>query len=333
MTIRIGINGFGRIGRSMFRAALHDPLFADLEIVAINDPAAPEILAHLLKYDSVMGPLPRPLELAGSVMRVGGRATQFHALADPGEIPWHRHGVDFVVESSGRFASLEMAGRHLQGGARRVVITAPAKGEVKTMVMGINEDEYDPARDRVVSNASCTTNCLAPVARVILDRFGLRRGLISTVHAYTNDQRLLDSPHNDLRRARAAATSIIPTTTGAAAAIGLVIPELAGRFDGISVRVPTANVSLMDVVMEVERDCSTDEVNQALQEAQSRYLGFTMEPLVSSDFRDDVRSSIVDGLSTRVIASTVKVMSWYNNEWGYAHRLLDLILHMQSQEI
>ncbi|MBF0127387.1 MAG: type I glyceraldehyde-3-phosphate dehydrogenase [Magnetococcales bacterium] len=333
MTIRIGINGFGRIGRSIFRAAKADPIFSDMKIVAVNDPATPEILAHLLRYDSVMGPMKNRMAMAGNLLEVDGQQTAFHTEPEPGLVPWHRHGVEFVVESSGRFANLDAASRHLQGGARRVVITAPAKGEAKTIVMGINEDEYDPGRDRVVSNASCTTHCLAPVARVILDRFGLRRGLISTIHSYTNDQRLLDSPHNDLRRARAAGLSIIPTTTGAAAAIGLVIPELTGRFDGMSVRVPTANVSLVDVVMEVERPCTTDSVNQALQESVNRYMGFTMEPLVSTDYREDTRSSIVDGLSTRVIETTVKVMSWYNNEWGYANRVLDLIRHMHLMEL
>lgn len=333
MTIRIGINGFGRIGRSIFRAAKRDPLFAKMQIVAINDPATPDILAHLLKYDSIMGIMNAPMEINGHTLTVEGVATHFTAEPEPRTIPWHRHGVNYVIEASGRFANLAAASGHLKGGTRRVIISAPAKGEAKTIVMGINEDEYDPQRDRVVSTASCTTNCLAPVVRVILDNFGIHRGLLTTIHSYTNDQRLLDSPHNDLRRARAAGLSIIPTTTGAAAAIGLVIPELTGRFDGISVRVPTANVSLVDVVMEVARPCTTDDVNLALQQSVNRYMGFTQEPLVSCDFLTDARSSIVDGLSTRAIDTTVKVMSWYNNEWSYANRVLDLIRHMHSVEI
>ncbi|MBF0342440.1 MAG: type I glyceraldehyde-3-phosphate dehydrogenase, partial [Magnetococcales bacterium] len=280
-----------------------------------------------------MGPWKGQVAVSGNTLNVDGRETVFLSVPEPGAIPWHRHGVEYVVESTGRFANLAAASGHLQGGARRVVISAPAKGEVRTLVMGINEEEYDPAVDRVVSNASCTTNCLAPVVRVILDHFGVKRGLLTTIHSYTGDQRLLDAPHNDLRRARSAATSIIPTTTGAAAAIGLVIPELTGRFDGMSVRVPVANVSLVDMVMEVERPCTTDAVNEVLQAAQNRYLGFSMLPLVSSDYRDDPRSSIVDGLSTRVIESTVKVLSWYNNEWGYANRVLDLIRHMRALEI
>ncbi|MBF0215168.1 MAG: type I glyceraldehyde-3-phosphate dehydrogenase [Magnetococcales bacterium] len=333
MTIRIGINGFGRIGRAICRAALSDPLFTDLQIVAINDLSTPEILTHLFQYDSFMGPWKGAVAVHGNLLTVNGHSIHLIAESEPGSIPWHRYGVDYVVESSGRFTTLAGASSHLKGGARRVIISAPAKGEVKTLVMGINEDEYDPDRDRVVSNASCTTNCLAPVVRVILDHFGVQRGLLTTIHSYTADQRLLDAPHNDLRRARSAATSIIPTTTGAAAAIGQVIPELVGRFDGMSVRVPVANVSLVDMVMEVERSCTTDAVNEALCAAQSRYMGFTMAPLVSSDYREDPRSSIVDGLSTRVIDTTVKVLSWYNNEWSYAHRVLDLVRHMEAMEL
>ncbi|MBF0272278.1 MAG: type I glyceraldehyde-3-phosphate dehydrogenase [Magnetococcales bacterium] len=333
MTIRIGINGFGRIGRAIFRAAMSDPLFDDLRIVAVNDLSTPEILTHLFQYDSFMGPWKGQVNVSGTTLTVDGRQTTLMAEPEPGAIPWHRHGADYVIESTGRFANLAAASAHLKGGARRVVISAPAKGEVKTLVMGINEDEYDPDQDRVVSNASCTTNCLAPVVRVILDHFGVRRGLLTTIHSYTADQRLLDAPHNDLRRARSAATSLIPTTTGAAAAIGLVIPELSGRFDGLSVRVPVANVSLVDMVMEVERPSNTDAVNEALRASQSRYMGFSTDPLVSSDYREDPRSSIVDGLSTRVIESTVKVLSWYNNEWSYAHRVLDLIRHMRTMEL
>ncbi|NGZ06844.1 MAG: type I glyceraldehyde-3-phosphate dehydrogenase [Magnetococcales bacterium] len=333
MTIRIGINGFGRIGRSLFRAALSDPLFQDLRIVAVNDLSTPEILTHLFQYDSFIGPWKGAVTLQGACMRVGEQNTTFLSEPEPGSIPWHRHGAEYIVESTGRFTSLATASAHLKNGARRVIVSAPAKGEVKTIVIGINEDEYDPDRDRVVSNASCTTHCLAPVARTILDHFGLRRGLLTTIHSYTADQRLLDAPHNDLRRARSAATSLIPTTTGAAAAVGLVIPELQGRFDGMSVRVPVANVSIADMVMEVEHPCTTDRVNEVLQAAQNRYFGFSMAPLVSCDYREDARSSIVDGLSTRVIDTTVKVLSWYNNEWSYAHRVLDLIRHMHALDL
>ncbi|MBF0165857.1 MAG: aldehyde dehydrogenase, partial [Magnetococcales bacterium] len=257
MTIRIGINGFGRIGRAIFRASLSDPAFQDLQVVAINDLSTPEILAHLFRFDSYIGPWKGACSLHGSTLTLDHHSCQFLSEPQPAAIPWHRYGVDVVIESTGRFANLADASSHLRGGARRVIISAPAKGEVKTVVMGINEDEYDPDRDRVVSNASCTTHCLAHPARLILDHFGIRRGLLTTIHSYTADQRLLDAPHNDLRRARSAATSIIPTTTGAAAAIGLVIPELSGRFDGMSVRVPVANVSLVDMVVEVEKSTTT----------------------------------------------------------------------------
>ncbi|MEO5345817.1 MAG: aldehyde dehydrogenase [Magnetococcus sp. YQC-9] len=333
MSIRIGINGFGRIGRAIFRASLSDPLYQDLHIVAINDLSAPEILTHLFRFDSFIGPWKGESCLQGNVLALANRSCHFLSEPQPGAIPWHRHEVDVVIESTGRFANLNDASSHLRGGARRVVISAPAKGEAKTLVMGINEHEYDPDRDRVVSNASCTTHCLAHPARVILDHFGIRRGLLTTIHSYTADQRLLDAPHNDLRRARSAATSIIPTTTGAAAAIGLVIPELAGCFDGMSVRVPVANVSLVDMVLEVEKSTTTDALNEVLQAAQTRYMGFSNLPLVSSDYREESRSGVVDGLSTRVIDTTVKVLTWYNNEWAYAHRVLDLILHMHSMEI
>ncbi len=333
MTIRVGINGFGRIGRSIFRAANRDPLFQDIAIQAINDPAPKKTLIHLLRYDSVMGPLRRSFEETDEGMAVGGHAIRMTGERDPGAIAWGDAGVDYVIEATGRFAKRDLAEAHLKGGARRVVITAPAKGEVKTFVMGVNEDEYDPEQHTVVSNASCTTNCLAPMARVVMDRFGIERGLMTTIHAYTGDQNLVDLPHNDLRRARAAGLSMIPTKTGAAAAIGLVIPELKGRFDGLAVRVPTANVSMVDAVMEVERACTVEEVNQAFQESVNRYLGYEAEPLVSIDYQGDPRSSIVDADSTRVIGNTVKVMSWYDNEWAYANRVLDLIRHMDGMEI
>lgn len=333
MTIRIGINGFGRIGRNIFRAIREDEAFADMEIVAVNDLTQTETLAHLLKYDSIMGRFNAEVEVTKTGLIVDGKDVAFSRFKDPAEIPWSDQDVDYVLESTGLFRDHDLASGHLKGGVRRVIISAPAKGDVKTIVMGVNEDEYDPNKHQVVSNASCTTNCLAPVAKVILDRFGIKRGLMTTIHAYTNDQRLLDFPHSDLRRARAAAMSMIPTRTGAAAAVSLVIPALAGKFDGLAVRVPTPNVSLVDVVMEVETETTVSEVNQALQESANRYLGYSDEPLVSIDFQGDPHSSFVDGSSTRVLGTSVKVMSWYDNEWGYSNRMLDLINHMQSQEI
>ncbi len=331
MTIRIGINGFGRIGRNMFRAIGADPLFRDIEVVAINDLTDNQTLAHLLKYDSIMGVSPREIVADDQGITVDGRHIVVTSHRSPADIPWGDLGVDYVAECTGIFRDADAAGTHIDAGAKKVVISAPAKGNVKTFVMGVNEDEYDPTTHHVVSNASCTTNCLAPVAKVILDRFGIKRGLMTTVHSYTGDQRLLDFPHSDLRRARAAALSMIPTQTGAAAAVSLVIPELKGKFDGLAVRVPTPTVSLVDAVMEVEQETTVPEVNQALQEAANRYLGYTDLPLVSIDFQGDPHSSIVDGPSTKVIGSTVKVMSWYDNEWGYANRMLDLILHMESR--
>jgi glyceraldehyde 3-phosphate dehydrogenase len=264
---------------------------------------------------------------------IGEHQVKIFNHRDPADIPWGDLGVDYVIESTGFFTDADTAGAHLAGGAKKVVISAPAKGEVKTIVMGVNEDEYDTAAHHIVSNASCTTNCLAPVVKVILDRFGIKSGLMTTVHAYTNDQRLLDFPHSDLRRARAAAMSMIPTRTGAAAAVSLVLPELKGKFDGLAIRVPTPNVSVVDVVMEVERETTVSEVNQALQQESNRYLGFSDEPLVSIDYKGNPHSSVVDGMSTKVIGSSVKVLSWYDNEWGYSNRVLDLILHMESQKL
>lgn len=333
MTIRIGINGFGRIGRNIFRAIRQDQAFADMEIVAVNDLTQLATSAHLLKYDSVMGRFDGVVSASDNGLIVDGREVVFTRFKDPEEIPWSDYGVEYVIEATGLFTQYELAAGHLKGGVRRVIISAPAKGEVKTIVMGVNEDEYNPNKHTIVSNASCTTNCLAPVAKVILDRFGITRGLMTTIHAYTNDQRLLDFPHSDLRRARAAALSMIPTKTGAAAAVALVIPALAGKFDGLAVRVPTPNVSMVDVVMEVEKETSASEVNQALQDAANRYLGYTDEPLVSIDFQGDPHSSYVDGSCTRVLGKSVKIMSWYDNEWGYSNRMLDLINHMQAQEL
>ncbi len=332
MAIRIGINGFGRIGRNIFRAIDKDPLFADIEVVAINDLTNNATLAHLLKYDSIMGVYDKSVTSTEDGIVVNGRQVKIFNHRNPAEIPWGALGVEYVVESTGLFTDGEKAAMHLEAGAKKVVISAPAKGKVKTIVMGVNEDEYNPTEDHIISNASCTTNCLAPMVKVILDRFGIKTGLMTTVHSYTNDQCILDFPHSDLRRARAGALSMIPTKTGAAAAVSLVIPELKGKFDGLAVRVPTPNVSLVDAVMEVEKPTTVPEVNQALKEAANRYLGYSEEPLVSIDYQGNPHSSVVDALSTKVIGTSVKVLSWYDNEWGYSNRVLDLILMMESQK-
>jgi glyceraldehyde 3-phosphate dehydrogenase len=333
MTIKVGINGFGRIGRSIFRALTKDATFADIEVQAINDLTNNDTLAHLLKYDSVMGVFEKDVSASEDGIIVDGKAITIFNHRDPVDIPWADLGVDYVIESTGLFTDSEKARAHIEAGAKKVIISAPTKGDIKTIVMGVNEHEYDPSQHHIVSNASCTTNCLAPFAKVILDRFGLKKGLMTTVHAYTNDQRILDFPHSDLRRARAAAVSMIPTKTGAAAAVSLVIPELKGKFDGLAVRVPTPNVSLVDAVMEVEQETTISEVNQALQDGANRFLGFSDEPLVSIDYQGNPHSSIVDGMSTKVINGTmVKILSWYDNEWGYSNRVLDLILLMESQK-
>jgi glyceraldehyde 3-phosphate dehydrogenase len=330
MTIKVGINGFGRIGRSIFRASGMDEAFADIEIVGINDLTDNKTLAHLLKYDSVMGIYDKQVEADERGIIVAGRHIEIFNHREPSDIPWSDLGVEYVIESTGRFTDKDKAQAHIEAGAKKVVISAPAKGDIKTIVMGVNEDEYDPTEHHVVSNASCTTNCLAPMVRVILDRFGIKHGLMNTIHAYTNDQRILDFPHTDLRRARAAALSMIPTKTGAAAALSLVIPEMKGKFDGLSVRVPTPNVSLVDAVMEVEKETTVPEINQALKEEVSRYLGYSEEPLVSIDYQGNPHSSVIDADSTKVIDGTlVKVLAWYDNEWGYSNRVLDLILHME----
>ncbi|HHL34849.1 MAG TPA: type I glyceraldehyde-3-phosphate dehydrogenase [Desulfobulbaceae bacterium] len=332
MSIKIGINGFGRIGRNIFRAQAEDETFADIEIVGINDLTDIGTIAHLLKYDSVMGTFGGEVRATDDGIVVNGRLIPLTSHRQPADIPWADYGAEYVLECTGFFRNMDSAKAHIDAGAAKVIISAPAKGDVKTIVMGVNEDEYDPTEHHVLSNASCTTNCLAPVAQVILDTFGIKRGLMTTVHAYTGDQRLLDFPHSDLRRARAAAMSMIPTKTGAAAAVALVIPELKNKFDGLSVRVPTPDVSLVDVVMEVERETTVPEVNRALCDASGRYLGYTEEPLVSVDFQGDAHSSIVDGLCTRVLGTTVKIMSWYDNEWGYSNRMLDLVLHMEANK-
>ena len=331
MAIKVGINGFGRIGRSIFRASGKDELFGNIEIVGINDLTDNKTLAHLLKYDSIMGVYDRQVTADEKGIVVDGRPIDIFNHRDPSDIPWGDLGVEYVIESTGRFTDKDKSQAHIEAGAQKVVISAPAKGDIKTIVMGVNEDEYDPTEHHVVSNASCTTNCLAPMVRVILDRFGIRHGLMNTIHAYTNDQRILDFPHNDLRRARAAALSMIPTKTGAATALSLVIPELKGKFDGLSVRVPTPNVSLVDAVMEVEKETTAPEVNQALKEGVTRYLGYSEEPLVSIDYQGNPHSAVIDADSTKVIDGTlVKVLAWYDNEWGYSNRVLDLILHMEA---
>lgn len=332
MAIKIGINGFGRIGRNIFRAISNDPLFKDIEVVGINDLTDVKTMAYLLKYDSVMGTYAGTVEEQDGNIVVDGKNVRITSHRSPKDIPWGEMEVEYVLECTGIFRDADSAKAHIDAGASKVIISAPAKGEVKTIVMGVNEDEYEPTNHHVVSNASCTTNCLAPVAQVILNRFGIKHGLMTTVHAYTGDQRLLDFPHSDLRRARAAALSMIPTKTGAAAAVSLVIPELKNKFDGLAVRVPTPNVSLVDAVMEVEKETTVPEVNQALREAASRYLRYIEDPLVSIDFQGDPHSSIVDGLCTRVIDNTVKVMAWYDNEWGYSNRMLDLVLHMEASK-
>jgi len=332
MSIKVGINGFGRIGRNIFRALDKDEAFADVEIVGINDLTDINTIAHLLKYDSVMGIFEREVTAAENGVVVDGHLIPVSSHRQPKDIPWGERGAEYVLECTGLFRDMDSAKGHVDAGAAKVVISAPAKGNVKTIVMGVNEDEYNPTEHHVISNASCTTNCLAPVAQVILDNFGIKRGLMTTVHAYTGDQRLLDFPHSDLRRARAAAMSMIPTKTGAAAAVALVIPELKNKFDGLAVRVPTPDVSLVDVVMEVEREVTAQEVNNALAEAANRYLRYTEEPLVSIDFQGDPHSSIVDGICTRALGTTVKVMTWYDNEWGYSNRMLDLVLHMEANK-
>ena len=332
MVVKVGINGFGRIGRNIFRALSKDPLFADISIVGINDLTDAKTIAHLMKYDSVMGRADQEISFTENALIVDGVTIPLTSFRKPGEIPWANLGAEYVLECTGLFCDMESAKAHIDAGASKVIISAPAKGEVKTIVMGVNEDEYDPTLHHVISNASCTTNCLAPVAQVILNNFGIKRGLMTTVHAYTGDQRLLDFPHSDLRRARAAALSMVPTKTGAAAAVALVIPELKNKFDGLAVRVPTPDVSLVDVVIEVERETTVAEVNQALAAAANRYLGYINEPLVSIDFQGDSHSSIVDGLCTKVLGTTVKIMSWYDNEWGYSNRMLDLVLHMETNK-
>jgi len=333
MAIKAAINGFGRIGRNAFRAALEDQ---ELEFVAVNDITDAKTLAHLLKYDSVHGTLDAEVTAKESAIVVDGREIKVFAQRDPALLPWKDLGVQVVVESTGRFTDKAGAGKHLQAGARKVIISAPATDPDITMVLGVNEAMYDPAKHAVISNASCTTNCLAPIAKVVMENFGIRHGLVTTIHSYTNDQQILDLPHSDLRRARAAALSQIPTSTGAAKAVGLVLPALQGKMHGLAIRVPTPNVSLVDLVAETERVVTVAEVNAALRKAAEGelkgILGYCEEPLVSSDFNGNPLSSIVDSLSTSVVDGTlVKVLSWYDNEWGYSCRVRDLIKFIASR--
>ncbi len=331
MALRVGINGFGRIGRVFYRAAWGT---ADFEVVAVNDLTDARTLAHLLKHDSVHGTFRGEVVAKDDALFVDGRPVRVLAQKDPGSLPWRDLGVDVVVESTGRFVDRVSAGKHLEAGARKVVITAPAKDPDVTLVLGVNEGTYDPRSHHIVSNASCTTNCLATVTKVLLDRFGVRRGYCTTVHAYTNDQNIHDFPHKDLRRARAGALSMIPTTTGAAKAVGLVLPSLKGRLDGIAIRVPTPNVSVVDLTAELERPASVEAVNEAFRGAAAAgplkgLLAYTDEPLVSVDFNGDPHSSIVDGPSTALIdGGLVKVLAWYDNEWGYSCRVRDLVAFM-----
>ncbi len=327
MAVKVGINGFGRIGRVVFRAALNNP---DVDVVAVNDLTDANMLAHLLKYDSVHGTLDKEVSVNGNNIVVDGKEIKVTAERDPAQLPWGDLGVEVVVESTGRFTQRADAAKHLEAGAKKVVISAPAKEEDITVVMGVNEEKYDPQNHHVISNASCTTNCLAPFAKVLNDKFGVKRGMMTTVHSYTNDQQILDLPHKDYRRARAAAESIIPTTTGAAKAVSLVLPELKGKLNGMAMRVPTPNVSLVDLVAELDKNVTVEEVNSALKEASEGdlkgILGYSEEPLVSRDYNGNAYSSTVDALSTMVIEDNmVKVVSWYDNETGYSNRVVDLV--------
>jgi len=333
MSVRVGINGFGRIGRNVFRASLSS---REIEIVAVNDITDAKTLAYLLKYDSILGKLDAQVEAKEGALLVNGKEVKVFAEKDPSNLPWKEFGAGLVVESTGLFLDREKAGKHLEGGAKKVIITAPAKDPDVTIVLGVNDNMYKPQSHQIISNASCTTNCLAPVAKVLADQFGFKKGIMTTIHSYTNDQKILDQPHKDLRRARAAAVSMIPTTTGAAKAVGLVLPSLKGKLDGISIRVPTPNVSIVDLVAEVEKKVTAEQVNASLKEAaegpMKGILGVSEEPLVSIDFQGNSLSSIVDAPFTKVIDDTmVKVLAWYDNEWGYSSRVRDLILFIAQK--
>ncbi len=334
MTVKIGINGFGRIGRQAFKAIVEN--YADqIEVVAINDLFTADNFALLLRYDSIYGTFKGTVEATPDTLIVNGKAIKFFTKKDPAEIPWGEVGADIVVESSGAFTDASKAAAHLKSGAKKVIITAPAKGEDITVVIGVNEGAYDPAKHHIISNASCTTNCLAPAAKVVNDHWTIVKGLMTTVHAYTQDQRLVDFPHKDPRRARAACLNIVPTTTGAAKAVALTIPSLKGKFDGLALRVPVPTVSIVDFVAEVEKPCTLQELIAAFDAAAAGplkgILGVSHEPLVSSDFRGDTRSSIIDADSCMVLGNMVKVVSWYDNEWGYSNRVADLINYIAKK--
>jgi len=333
MAIKVGINGFGRIGRNILRTAIDDPNF---EFVAVNDLTSPTTLAHLLKYDSILGNLKHDIQAGGDCIRINGKSIRVFSEKDPAALNWESVGAQVVVESTGKFTEAEKAKAHLRGTVKKVIISAPAKNEDITIVLGVNENKYEPSKHHVVSNASCTTNCLAPIAKVIHDTFTIKAGTMTTIHSYTNDQVILDFPHKDLRRARAAALSMIPTSTGAAKALHLVVPDLKGKLDGFAMRVPTPNVSVVDLVAFVEKGTTVEEVNKALQAAANGpmkgILGYETAELVSVDYRGDERSSIVDSSLTRVVAGNcVKVISWYDNEWGYSCRVRDLIAFLAKK--
>lgn len=331
--IRIGINGFGRIGRNVFRAVFHHP---ELEVVAVNDLADAHTLAHLLKYDSVHGRFDAEISVTENGFSIDGKEIKVFAERDPAALGWGEVGAEVVIESTGLFTNREDAAKHLNAGAKKVIVSAPAKNEDVTIVLGVNEEKYDPQNHHVISNASCTTNCLAPLAKVLHDHFGIRRGLMTTVHAFTNDQQILDLPHKDLRRARAASESIIPTTTGAAKAVALVLPELKGKLNGFAMRVPVKNVSVVDLVAELDQEVTVEEVNHVFREAANGklkgILNYSEEPLVSIDYNGDPHSSTVDALSTMLLeGNMVKVVSWYDNEWGYSNRVVDLTEYIASK--
>ena len=333
MAIKVGINGFGRIGRNVLRAALGR---TDIEFVAANDLTDTKTLAHLLKYDSILGPLHEDVKAEADAIVVAGKRIKIFAVKDPAELDWSSLGIEIVVESTGKFTDATQAAKHLRGSVKKVIITAPAKNEDVTVVLGVNQQAYDPEKHNVISNASCTTNCLAPVVKVLNDTFGIQKGSMTTIHSYTNDQNVLDFPHKDLRRARAAALNMIPTTTGAAKAIGLVIPELKGKLDGYAMRVPTPNVSVVDFVAVLNKPTTAEEVNKALREASEGplkgILAYTEDPVVSSDMMHNSNSSIVDAGLTKVLdGNLVKVVSWYDNEWGYSERVVDLIAFVAKE--
>ena len=336
MSIKVGINGFGRIGRTVLKNILKDPECSNIEIRAINDLTDPATLAHLLKYDSVQGVFSQTITSNNEEIAIDGKSIRIFSEKEPAKLPWKDQGVDFIIESTGFFTNREGAGKHLNAGAKKVIISAPSKNPDITLVLGVYKEAYLPEQHNIISNASCTTNCLAPVAKVLHDNFFIEKGLMTTIHSYTNDQRILDLPHSDLRRARAANVSMIPTTTGAAKAVALVLPEIAGRLDGMAIRVPTPNVSLIDLVVEVKKNTSNKEVNEvfkkAAREGLKNILRVEDNPLVSIDYNGDPYSSIVDGLSTKVMKDNmIKVLAWYDNEWGYSNRVKDLLKFIVSK--